>query len=169
MTLHELFDYLSVRPLVTLACFAFPVAVAAFAYVLGRGRGYLQPWRTLYSVLIYAVCIPGILAATLCAYLFLFERQSVWDLNLLTTLVPIVSMSVTLWLIQRNVDLAYVPGFHRLSGLIALIFVLIFVMWVADRLRLIMFSYLPAAWLAVIFLGLVLLVQWGLGRVRRAV
>ncbi len=169
MTLHELFDYLSVRPLLTLAFFVFPPVVAGFVSVTGRGRGYLQPWRTVYAVLIYAVCVPGILAVSLLAYLFLFEHQSIWDLNLLTTVVPIVSMTLTLLLIQRNVDLAYVPGFRRLSGLIALIFALIFVMWIADRLRLVMFSYLPAVWLAAIFVGVVVLVQWALGRVRRDV
>ena len=165
MTLSQFFDYLSGHPLLTLAFFVFPVAMALAVAHFGRGRGYEAPWRYVYAALIYAVCVPGLLALALLAYLFLFERQSVYDVNLLTTFVPIASMTATLVITRENVDLDYVPGFGRLSGLMAVIFGLICLMYVADRTRLILFSYMPFAYVLVGFVTLVALVVWGMRRV----
>ncbi len=161
MTLHQLFDYLSGHPMATLAFFLFPPILALFVSLVARGRGFEAPWTWVYAVLVYLVCIPGLGAVTLMVYLFLFERLSVWDVNLLTQLVPIVSMSATLILIQRNVDLAYVPGFGRLSGLMMMIVGLISLMWIADRTRLIMFSYMPFVYVVLLFVALLVLLQWG--------
>jgi len=161
MTLSQFFDYLSAHPLLTLAFFVFPPLVAMFVAHFGKGRGYEQPWRTVYSVLVYLVCIPGILALSLLTYLFLFERMSVWNINLLTQGVPILSMAATLWLIQRNVDLSYIPGFGRVSGLMGMIAGLIFIMYIADRMRLIMFSYMPASYVGIIFLVVLIVMQVG--------
>ncbi|MFK8056154.1 MAG: hypothetical protein AB8F78_08570 [Saprospiraceae bacterium] len=161
MTLSQFFDYLSANPILTLAFFVFPPLVAMFVAYFGKGKGYEQPWRSVYSVLVYLVCIPGILALSLLTYLFLFERMSVWNINLLTQGVPILSMMATLWLIQRNVDLSYVPGFGRVSGLMGMIAGLIFIMWIADRMRLVMFSYMPASYVAVIFIGVLIVMQVG--------
>lgn len=168
MTLHQFFDYLSGHPLLTLAVFVFPPVMALFVAHFGRGRGYESPWRQVYAVLVYAVCIPGILAVALLAYLFLFERQSVWDLNILTQIVPILSMVITLIIIRQNVDLAYVPGFGRLSGLMAMIFGLIALMYIADRTRVILFSYMPFAYVLILFVGLLLLLNWGWRRATTA-
>ena len=165
MTLSQFFDYLSAHPLLTLACFVFPPAVALWVGYLGRGRGYEPPWRNVYAVLVYAVCIPGLLALSLLVYLFLFERQSVYDVNLLTTFVPLASMVATLVIIRENVDLDYVPGFGRLSGLMAMIAGVTCLMYVADRTRLILFSYMPFAYVAVGFVLLIVLLNWGWRRV----
>jgi len=167
MTLHQFFDYLSAHPLLTLAFFLFPPLVALFASFIGKGRGFEQPWRTVYAVLIYWVAIPGIFAASLMVYLFLFERQSVWQLDLLTQVVPIIAMIATLWLIQRNVDLAYVPGFGRLSGLLGMIAALLFVMYISQHFRWITFTYLPASAVLIGFVGVLLLMMWGWRRLSR--
>lgn len=167
MTLAQFFDYLSGHPLLTLAFFVFPPAMALCVGHLGRGRGYEAPWRYAYAALIYAVCIPGLLALALLVYLFLFERMSVYDVNLLTTFVPIASMTATLVLIRHDVDLDYVPGFGRLSGLMAVIFGLICLMYAADRTRVIMFSYLPFAWVLVGFVAVVALMGWGMRKIAR--
>ena len=167
MTLHQFFDYLSAHPLVTLGYFVFVPLVALFVGIVGAGRGYESPWRTVYAVLIYLVCIPGIFTASLLVYLFLFERQSVWHVDLLTQVVPIVSMVATLFLIQRNVDLAYVPGFGRLSGLLGMIAALLFVMYVSQHFRWITFTYLPASAVLIGFVAVLLLAMWGWRRVAK--
>ena len=161
MTLHQFFDYVSGHPYATLAFFLFPPLMALAVSVVARGRGFEAPWTWVYAVLVYLVCVPGLLAVTLLVYLFLFERQSVWEVNLLTQVVPIASMTATLLLIQRNVDLAYVPGFGRLGGLMAMIVGLICLMWVADRTRVILFSYMPFAAVLVLFVVVLVGMQWG--------
>lgn len=167
VTLGQLFDYLAARPLVVLALLLLPVAVAFFAGIVGRGRGYLQPWRSVYSVCVYASCVPGIFALTLLIYLFLFERQSVYALDVVTQLTPVLTMTATLLLINRNVDLAYVPGFGRVSGLLAAIAGVLFVMYVAQHFRWITFTYLPATAALGIFAVVLAAVVWGWRRAVR--
>ena len=161
MTLGELFDYLAAHPVVVLGVLLLPVATALFAGVVGRGRGYAEPWRTVYAVCVYASCVPGIFALTLLIYLFLFERQSVFALDLVTQLAPVVAMTATLLLVRRNVDLDYVPGFDRLSGLLASIAGVFFLMYVAERFRWIAFTYLPAGVALAVFAAVLAAVVWG--------
>ncbi|MFK8056152.1 MAG: hypothetical protein AB8F78_08560 [Saprospiraceae bacterium] len=58
-------------------------------------------------------------------------------------------------------DLSYVPGFGRVSGLMGMIAGLIFIMWIADRMRLVMFSYMPASYVGIIFLVVLIVMQYG--------
>ena len=167
MTLRELYDYLAAQPLLVLGALLLPVAVASFAGVVGRGRGYAQPWRTVYAVCVYASCVPGIFAATLLVYLFLFERQSVFALDVVTQLAPVACMTATLLLIRRNVDLAYVPGFGRVSGLLAAIAGVLCAMYVVERFRWIAFTYLPAGAALATFALVLAVVMWGGRRVVR--
>ena len=89
MTLREFFDYLGAHPLTVVGFFLLIPLIALMAGWMGRGEGHLSPWRYLYSLLVYAVCIPGIFSITLSVYLFLFERGgSIMNANLLTQVVP---------------------------------------------------------------------------------
>ena len=164
MTLQQLFDYLSTHYLVTGALVLFPPITAAFANWIGRGRGYEEPWRTVNSVLLYAACIPGVLAVGLLAYLVLFESISVLEIDLLPQVAPIVGMIATIIIIQRSVDLQYLPGFGRLSGLVVSIAALMMLLYLADRFRLVAFTYLPAVWVILGFVLILLALQWGLRR-----
>ena len=161
MTLGELFDYLAAHPVLILGVLLLPVLTALFAGIVGRGRGYTEPWRTVYAVCIYASCVPGIFALSLLVYLFLFERQSVFALDLVTQLAPIIAMTATVLLVRRNVDLDYVPGFDRLSGLLAAIAGVFFLMYVVERFRWITFTYLPAGAVLLVFAAVLAAVVWG--------
>ena len=74
MTLRELFDYLSENPIAVIAYFAILLFTAILAGWMGKGDGHLSPWKYLYSAIVYLVCVPGIFAASLAVYLFLFEQ-----------------------------------------------------------------------------------------------
>lgn len=161
MTLQQLFDYLSAHPIWTMAFFIFPPIFAYFISVIGRGKGYMSPWKIIYSVLIYLVSIPGIISVSLFIYLFLFERISVWQVNLLVQVVPILSMITTLFVIQKNVDLAYIPGFGRLSGLLGMIFALFFLMYMSERFHWVTFTYMPASTVIIGFLIVLAILMWG--------
>src|SRR5690349_14974510 len=119
MTLRDLFDYLSANPLVVAAYFLLLLITAILAGVMGKGEGHLSPWKYLYSIIVYMVCVPGIFAAALAVYLFLFEQGgSIYNVNLLTQVLPVVAMLITLNVVRRNVPFDYIPGFGRLTDLI---------------------------------------------------
>ena len=165
MTLRELFDYLSANPLMVAAYFLLLLIIAILAGTMARGEGHLSPWKYLYSAIVYLVCIPGIFAAALAVYLFLFEQGgSIYNVNLLTQVLPVVAMIIVLGVVRRNVEFAYIPGFGRLTGLMMTIFTIYLLMYILNRMHLVAWVYMPVQWLLLIVVGLLLLVRFGLKR-----
>ena len=86
------------------------------------------------------------------------------DVDLILQVLPIVSMVMTLLIIRRNVDLDYIPGFDKLSGLLMIITAVLGLMWLADRTRIIAFMRLRWEVAILIFAGLLLLIRFGYQR-----
>jgi len=161
MTLQDIFDLVAQEPKYVVFYFAIIPVAAIIAGWLDGNRGHDLPWNYIYSLLIYLVSVPGIFALTLNVYQFLFEKRSVMEMDLVLQVLPIVSMLITLLLIRYNVDLDYIPGFDKLSGLLMVITGVLALMWVVDRTRIIAFVRLPFYAVIGIFLGLLLLVRLG--------
>jgi hypothetical protein len=159
MTLQELFDILGDNPVIILFYFAAVPLTAILTGVFSRDEGHISPWKYVYCALIYLACIPGIFSITLNVYFFLFERISVLQANIYTQILPIVSMIASLLIINKNVDLNAVPGFDRLSGLIVLITSLITAMWILDKTRIVIFSFLPFYVVLIILIGLLIVIR----------
>jgi len=161
MTLQDFLEYLAAHPTTLIFYFSIIPFAALLAGWLDQDRGHYLPWNYIYAALIYLVSIPGIFALTLIAYLFLFENNSILETDLLTQILPSGSMVLTLVIINRNVDLDYVPGFDRLSGLLMVIAAVLALMWIIDRTRLIAFIRLEVGWVLLIFFGLLFLMRFG--------
>lgn len=164
MTLQELFDLIGNHPNYVI----FYLSLLPFAALLGTfldgNRGHTSPWKYIYSVIIYLVSIPGLFALTLNLYLFLFEKRSVMDINLILQLLPILSMILTLLVIRNNMDMRHIPGFDKLSGLLILITAVLGLMWIIDRTRLIAFIQLRFEFVLIVFVALLLMMRYGLKR-----
>lgn len=165
MTLQDLLDALAAHPFWMVGFFAGLPLLAWLTGLLAGEDAMYSPWNYLFTFIIYAACVPGLFSLTLTAYLFLFESRSILETDLYTQVLPIASMILTLPVVKRQVDLDYVPGFHRLSGLIAMILAALILMWIADRMRFIAFTYMPVQYVLLIFFGLLILLYWGAGRV----
>ncbi|HLP96507.1 MAG TPA: hypothetical protein VK168_20840 [Saprospiraceae bacterium] len=165
MTLRELFDYLNANPLTVVGYFLLILITAFLAGMMGRGEGHQSPWKYLYAAIVYLVCVPGIFAAALAVYLFLFENGgSIYNLNLLTQVLPIGAMLVTLGVVRRNVEFGYIPGFGKLTDLIMTIVTVFVLMYFLNRLHLVAWVYVPVQWLLLIVAALLLIVRFGLKR-----
>ena len=167
MTLEAFFELLAAHPVYILAYFGMIPLTALLAGWLGKNEGHLPPWKYLYSTLIYLVCVPGLFAVTLNVYLFLFERRSIFEIDLYTQVLPVFSMIVTLIIIRNNVSLSHVPGFDKLSGFMMMIISILVLMWLADKTRILVFSYMPIQYVLLIFIGLLLLFRFGVLRLVR--
>ena len=165
MTLQDLFNLLGDTPIYILVYFLIIPFTALLVLLLGRGEGHLSPWKYLYSVLIYAVCVPAIFAVTLSVYLFLFERRSILQTDILTQILPIIAMIATLFLISKNVPLERVPGFGKISGLIMIITATLVFMWFIDRTHIIAFTRIPFYYVILAFIGLLLIIRFGWSRI----
>lgn len=121
MTTRELIQMAGGHAWVLLAASIVPPLAAWLCGKLhGRSNGGGAPWKYVYSALVYLVCVPGMLAAVLTGYTLFFSRENLLDVNLLVYFLPLVSMVVTLIFIRKNVSFDLVPGFERLSGLMAM-------------------------------------------------
>lgn len=161
MTLRECIALLGENGTYVVFYFLLMPVVALIAGFMGKGEGHLSPWKYFYSTLIYAVCIPGIFAITLSVYLFLFERISIFDSNVYTQILPVISMLGTLFIIRQNVSFDDIPGFGKISGLTMMIASTILIMWFVDKTHIIVFSYLPVSTLLIIFLVLLFVIRFG--------
>lgn len=161
MTLGQFFELCGENPAFMIGFFTLIPLIALLALVFSKGQGHLSPWKYLFSVLIYGVCIPGIFAVTLSVYLFLFERRSIMDTNVYTQILPILSMIATIILIRKQVDLDLVPGFGKLSGLITILSVLIILMWIIDKTHIYSITFMPFYVVVLILVVGYLLIRFG--------
>lgn len=161
MTLQELFDVLSNNPSITLFYFIALPLTAVLCGVLGKQRGHESPWKYVYCLLLYMAAIPGIFAIFLNVYLFLFERQSVMQMNLFTQVIPVITMFLSFFIIRKNVDLSLIPGFDRLSGLVLMVAVLIGLMWILDSTKILAITFIPFQYVLLILVGALILLRFG--------
>jgi hypothetical protein len=164
MTLREFFDFLGTHPFVLLAYFLAVPITAMWTGWISRSDGALTPWKQLYATLIYLVCVPGVFAAALGVYFFLFERGSIMDTNVLLQILPVVSMVLTLVIIRRNVSFEYIPGFDRISSLITMICAVFALMYLIDRTHIIAWVNVPVQYFLIIVVGLLFLFRYGMKR-----
>jgi hypothetical protein len=161
MTLQEFFNYLGAHPFMVMAYFLGIPFTALLAGFMSKGEGHLSPWKYLYSTLIYLVCVPGIFATAFSVYVFIFERGSIMNTDVLSQIVPILSMILTLSIIQRSVPFEYIPGFDKISTLITMICAVLALMYLLDRTHLIVWVNLPVIYFVVILAALLFVVRWG--------
>lgn len=165
MTLKDFFEYLAANPNLVLF---FSIAVPLSAFVIGllsKGEGHLSPWKYLYSFIIYLVCVPGIFALMFNVYLFLFERQSIWNLNLYTQMLPMIVMAITLAIIRRSVSLDDIPGFEKVGGLLVMITAILMMMWFVDKTRIFVFTYMPFSQVVLIMVALLVILRFAWKRI----
>lgn len=167
MTLREFFEYLTETPAILIFYFLICPITALLAWWLGKGEGGISPWKYLYGVLVYLICIPGIFSITLNIYLFLFERKSIWEVDIFTQILPIISMLLTLIFIRKNVSFDLIPGFDKLSALMLIIGLILILMWFIDRTHIISITFIPFQYVLIIFVLIVLLINLGLKKLMR--
>ena len=153
MTLRQFFEWVQLQPSVTIYYFLIILIITLLATMFAKEEGQLPPWNYLYAVIIYLVCIPGIFAATLSIYFFLFEKRSIMDTELLLQVLPIAMMFITLYIIRKNVNLDFIPGFEKLSSLMVIIAILLSFMWIIDRTQLYAISFVPFYYVLIILVG----------------
>ena len=165
MTLGDFFIYCSQNPIYLFLYFGILPLLALFILAIAKNQGHVSPWKNIYSVVVYLSCVPGIFSVTLSIYMFFFERGSIMNANLYTQILPIASMMATLWLIRRNVEFGYVPGFDRIGNLIFFLTILMIVLWILEKTHIMVFTYMPFSQFILMFVVLIVLLRFGLKRI----
>lgn len=119
MTLQELAGLAASHPVAVSLYFLAPPALI---WLVTRLRGGSSPggtpWRWLYSVALYTVSIPGLLAILMAADQFM--RGGLMQMDLLLHVLPLISLVITLLLFWNLPNPESIPGFRRVSGFLGL-------------------------------------------------
>ncbi len=134
----------------------------------GKGGGEKPPWNALYTIIIYAVSIPGMFSLSLCAYALFFTHENLLDQDVIVYIAPTAAMIVTLVLCAKTVDLNKVPGFGRITGLMATLGVTFLVIMLLSRLHFFVGFFSGFGTIALVGVFLFAVLRWGMGRVFRA-
>lgn len=163
MTLDDFVQLLGKYPLVWTGVLCMPPLISILLTPLhGPGNGARNPWKYLYTLLIYAVCIPGIFAGVLTAYLIFFQNENILKLDVRMYVLPVVSMLVTLLLIRRNISsFDDIPGFGRLSGLMVILAISFGAAFVLQRMHFGIVFLAPLAKLGAMAAVVFALLHWG--------
>jgi len=165
MTLNELFDYLKEHQVFVFAyLIGMPTLAGIFGLFSGE-KGNRDPWRYFYMLILYGICIPGIFAITLLIYALTYMKINVYEIDLLTHVLPVVSMIVTILVIRKYVNLDEVPGFNKISGLMMMIAVVLVLFWILEKTRIMVFTYMPFYYVLLILAGLLLIFRMALKKV----
>jgi ABC-type transport system involved in cytochrome c biogenesis permease subunit len=162
MTVRDLMQLADQHPLLVMAVFAAPPAVACLSgFLHGKGNGGRSPWKYLYSVMVYLACVPGLFAAVATGYALFFGKENLLDASIVGFFVPVVSMVATLVLIRKNVPFDQVPGFDRLSGLMVMIGACFVIALAIDKTRIWLFFGGSIEKLFLLALAIFALLKWG--------
>ena len=140
---------------------ALPLS-AFLANKFGEGEGDMNPWCTFYASLIYLTVIPGIFSILLTFYHLLIEKKSIYDINIMVHILPIISMGITLFLIKQNVKFDQIPGFGKLTAFASTMAGLMVVFYFLDKTRIIAFTYIPFLWVILLLIIIYLAARYGM-------
>ncbi len=161
MTLQEFLEQCAANPsFIIMFFFTLPIA-ASLAWWLGKGEAKESPWKYMYSTLMFLACIPGIFAITLNVYLFLFEKKSIFEADIYSQILPIISMIATLFIIRKNTRFEDIPGFQKIGGLFMVIGAILCFMWFLEKTRIVIFSYMPFYYVLIIMVVMLIIIRLG--------
>jgi len=120
-TVEDVIRYIGSYPLHVTLFFGLPPFLALVVGFFHKSGFIARPTDYCYSVLVYMVCIPGIIACVLIAYNLFFIHGNLLRVNVLVYFMPIAAMIVTLAIIKRKTDFKRLPGFDHLAGLMIVI------------------------------------------------
>ncbi len=164
MTLRELFQLANTDPKWLIYYFlGIPmVCFLLFLFIKDSNKAFKINW--FFTIICFLVVIPGIFSIAINIYLYLIERQSILDLNLVTQVLPIGSAITSLYFIRKIISFDYIPGFEKLTSISAIIFGIITLIWIADRTQIFAISIVPISFIFVSIVGIVLFIRFGISR-----
>ena len=134
MTVQDFINWFGNNPNVVLSYFCVIVMIALLGLLFVNQSNFKSPINYAYTLLIYAVTIPGLLALILLLYSFFFLKTNLLQLDLIAYFVPLLAMIVTLVIVNRTISMKQIPGFDKLSGLFLMIMITFIITYILQRM-----------------------------------
>jgi len=134
MTAQDIINWFSTHPNLILAYFITLIILSLIGLLLVNESNYKSPINYVYTGIIYAITIPGLLSFILLLYSFFFLKTNLLQVDLLMYFTPIVAMIITLVIVNKTVPMSKIPGFNRLSGLFILVIITFIITYILQRM-----------------------------------
>lgn len=161
MTVYDLINILTKNSNTILNYYILLFVIALIGLLFANSIRAKTPIVYVYSALIYAIIIPGLLAIILVIYNFFFLRKNLMQLELVTYYLPIIAMLFLLLIIKKTLPLKEIPGFDKLSGLFVILFITFLITYFVQRAVIGIFFIGSFTQLIVIFLVLLVVLKLG--------
>ncbi|CAL2089073.1 hypothetical protein [Tenacibaculum sp. 190524A02b] len=161
MTVQDLINLLSNNSSVIINYYVVLLVISLCGLLFITNQNFKKPINYIYSVLIYAAVIPGLLSVILVVYSFFFLRKNLIHLEIITYYLPIIAMIVLLLIIKKTIPLQRIPGFDRLSGLFIIIFIAFIITYFIQKIFIGIFFIGSITHLLGIFIVLLILLKIG--------
>ena len=102
MTLEDLLTYLTNDKTALFLFFILLPIITIIITIISAGRSLEKPYSYCYSILLFTVCIPGVLSITLWVYSMFFERKAIWQLPFFVYYLPIIIMAICIYILKKK-------------------------------------------------------------------
>jgi len=102
MTIEDLLVYLTNDKTALFLFFILLPILTIIITSISAGRSLEKPYSYLYSILLFTVCIPGVLSITLWVYSMFFERKAIWQLPFFVYYLPIIIMTSCIYILKKK-------------------------------------------------------------------
>jgi len=162
MTINDLIVLLSQYTLlIFILLTAIPLTALVYAKLIAGENGHARPHRYVYSLLVYLTSLPGVFAVVIIAYTMFFVKGNILNMELVSTILPIISMFITMTIIKKNVNMKYVPGFEKLRGLYLMLTTVFVIALIIVKTRIFLFFGGSFITFAIIIVVLIALFKFG--------
>ncbi len=161
MTVQDLIYLLSNNSSIIINYYIALLVLTLIGMLIVTPKNFKTPVNYIYTILVYALAIPGILAIILLVYNFFFLKTNLINLEVITYYLPIVAMVILFLLINKTIPLKSIPGFDKISGLFMMIFVAFIVTYFIQKVFIGIFFIGSFMQLIVIFIVLLVVLKIG--------
>ena len=102
MTIEDLLAYLTNDKTSLFLFFILLPIITIIITTVSAGRSLEKPYAHIYSILLFTVCIPGVLSITLWVYSMFFERKAIWQLPFFVYYLPIIIMAICIYILKKK-------------------------------------------------------------------
>lgn len=134
MTIQEIISLINANPRPIITYYLVIIAIAIIASILVSRDNYKAPFTYLFSAIVYAVSIPGLMSIILILYGFFFQKINFLQVNLVSYFLPLTVLIAIFVLLNKAVRLKNIPGFGRISGLFIVILISMFIAYVLQKM-----------------------------------
>jgi len=134
MSIQDIMNSFGANPTLLLSYFIALAVLALIGLLIFNNENFKSPINYMYSVLIYAVSIPGLLAFMLLVYQIFFLKGNLLEVDFVSHFVPILFMIGILAIVNRTVDMDRIPGFRKLPALFLIIIITMMVTYFMQKM-----------------------------------